>query len=482
MEDFDTATIGKKSAHGILVLISRTLVLNIISFASFLLISTELPARDLGIYTAVIAIQRVISFFTDFGLGASLVQKKEKLEQADLTTSFTIQSSLTFFVFLIVFVLQSVFVSFFKLNQDALRLLLVLVFSIFLSSFKVIPSILLERNIKFQRLVIPQIAESLTFNVILIVLVLTRHGLDSFTWAFLVSSLVGIPFYYYVSPWKLSFGINRQALHHLKFGAQFQLKNILATIKDDLLTVILTKFLSFTEIGYIGFAQRLAFFVFRYVVDSVTKVTFAAYARIQDDTISLRRAIEKSLFFVSAAMFPILFGIIITAPYIINYFPKWHNKWEPALISLVFFCLNALVSSISGILVNVLDSTGKVKTTLKLMVLWTILTWVLTPILIKMYGFNGVSIASFLVTLTICLTVYLVRKIVVFNLIGSIYKSFLSSLVMSAIVYTSAKLFVHDFTSLLLIAVFGGIVYLTGIYLSAKNEIKNGLQVLYVKK
>lgn len=482
MEDIDIATVGKKSAHGILVLISRTFVLNIISFSAFLIISIYLSAKELGIYTAVIAMQRIISFFTDFGLGAALVQKKDQLAQEDLTTSFTIQSSLTLVVFIIVFALKDYISSYFKLNQDALMLLLVLVFSIFLSSFKVIPSILLERNLNFQRLVIPQIGESLTFNAILVLSVLTGHKLNSFTMAFLVSSIIGIPLYYYVSPWKISFGISRNSLHHLKFGTQFQLKNILATIKDDLLTVILTKFLNFTQIGYIGFAQKLAFFVFRYIVDSVTKVTFTAYSRIQNDTAFLKRAIEKSLFFVSTVMFPILFGIIITAPYVINYFPKWHNKWEPAIISLTFFCLNAMVSSLSGILVNVLDSTGKVKTTLKLMAMWTILTWILTPILIMVYGYNGVSIASFLVTLTIGITIYLVKKIVDFDFIGNIYKPLLSSVFMSIIIYIIGKMFISNFISLLIIIFAGGIIYCGSIYYLSGSQLKSGFTTIFLKK
>lgn len=482
MEDSDIAAIGKKSVHGVLALISRTFVLNIISLSSFLVISTVLLAQDIGIYTAVVAIQRVISFFTDFGLGAALVQKKDELEQDDLMTSFTIQSSLTFSIFLIIFIFQGLISSFFKLNHDALMLLLVLVFSIFLSSFKVIPSILLERNINFQKLVIPQIAESLAFNLILAVLVLSGYRLASYTWAVLISSLIGIPFYYYISPWRLSFGISRKSLHHLKFGMQFQLKNILATIKDDLLTVILIKFLSFSQIGYIGFAQKLAFFVFRYIVDSVTKVTFSAYARIQSDAVFLKKAIEKSLFFVSTIMFPVLFGIIVIAPYLINYFPKWHNKWEPAIISLTFFCLNAMVSSLSGILVNVLDSTGKVKTTLKLMILWTSLTWILTPVLIKIYGYNGVSIASFLVTLTIVITVYLVRKIVDFGFLVSIYKPFISSVIMGILVYISAKVIVNNLVSLALVVIFGGMIYVVFIYSWAGGELRSGLRILSTRK
>lgn len=446
-----------------------------------MVISTQLPARVLGVYTAVIAMQRVISFFSDFGFGAALVQKKDALEDSDITTTFTIQFLVTLLLLIIVFLLRPVLMPAFKLSTDAFYLLLVLVFSIFLSSFKTIPSILLERKIMFQKLVIPQIGESIVFNLLVVLLILKGFGLASFTWGFLISSLIGIPLYYYVSPWPMRFGISRRALHHLKYGTQFQAKNILATVKDDLLTVILVRFLSFTEIGYIGFAQRLAFFVFRYIVDSVTKVTFSTYARLHEQSEHLQKAVEKSLFFVSAAMFPLLIGLMLTSSSLIQYFPKWHNKWEPAIISLIFFCLNACVSSLSSILVNVLDARGKVKVTLQLMVIWTIMTWTLTPLLIFFYKYNGVAIASFLVTLTIVYTIYLVKKIVQFNFLGSIAKPVMASGVMAGAVFLFEKILIRDMITLIFSILLAGVLYILCLYLLAGKEILTDVRHAFKK-
>lgn len=474
MEKFNPDLVIKKSIRGVFSLISRTFFLNIISFAAFLVITSVLDASEIGIYTAVIAIQRVISFFTDFGLGAALIQKKQDLKQKDLTTTFTVQGVVSLTIFFSVLLSIGTFAGFFKLNDDAQRLLLVLVFTIFLSSFKTIPSILLERTLNFSKLVFPQIIESLAFNGILVVLTLGGYGIDSFTWAFLISSLIGIPFYYFVSPWKIRIGIDRASLSYLRFGIQFQAKNILATVKDDLLTVILIRFLTFTEIGYIAFAQRLAFYMFRYVVDSVTKVSFSAYSRAQHDLTFLKNAVEKSLFFVGASMFPILFGLIVISPYLIKFYPNW-NKWEPAIFSIIFFCLNAAISSLSGILVNVLDATGKVKITLRLMVLWTVLIWILTPIFIHVYGYNGVSIASFLVTTTIGYTIFLVKRIIKFKFIASIFKPLVSTLLMTGVIYFASLVFVKDFLSLIFVILTGGVVYLVSLLAFAGKEIRADL-------
>lgn len=468
-------SLGRKSAKGIAALASRQLILGAISTIAALIIFTILTPREVGIYTAVIAIQRIISFFTDFGFGAALIQKKESIEKEDIVTTFTFQISVTFTIFVLALIFRDQLAGFFRLSNDGIFLLLVLISTIFISSFKSIPSILLERKIQFHKLVMPQIFESLIFNLILITLVISGYGISSFSWAFLISSIASIPFYYYISPWPIGFGFSKSSLGHLKFGFQFQLKNILATVKDDFLTVILTRILTFTEIGYIGFAQRLAFLVYRYIVDSVTKVSFSTYSRLQSDNILLKKAIEKTMFFVSVVMFPILVGLAIAGPELISTIPQWENKWGPASLSLVFFSLNAVISSISGILVNVLDSKGRVKTTLRLMVIWTTLTWVLTPTLIFYFGYNGVSIASFIVSLTIFYTIYLVKKLVDFNFWSSIRSPLIGTTVMALLSFILIKLFVKDFVSLFIVGIIAVISYVTIVYMLSGEQLKNDI-------
>ena len=281
-DELDLHLITKRTINGIVALISRQFLLILINLSAKFIVSSYLAISGFGIYTVVTAVQRVISFFTDFGLGAALVQKKSELEDDDITTTFTLQFFITLTVFITVFLFRGKISDIFNLDSTAENLLLTLVFCIFLSSFKIIPSILLERHIKFERLVIPQIIEQLSFNIILVFLLLRNFELNSYTFAFLISSFISIPIYYYIRPWKISFGISRKALSHLKYGTQYQAKNILATIKDDFLTLFLTRFLTFTQIGYIGFAQQWSFMIYRFVVDSVTKVTFSTYARMQE--------------------------------------------------------------------------------------------------------------------------------------------------------------------------------------------------------
>ena len=106
MDEVDIIQLGKASLKSVVALISRTFVLQIIQTVASLIILSVLIPSDVGIYVAVIAIQRVISFFTDFGLGAALIQKKDALTHNDLKTSFTLQAGVTLVIFLLIFLFR----------------------------------------------------------------------------------------------------------------------------------------------------------------------------------------------------------------------------------------------------------------------------------------------------------------------------------------------------------------------------------------
>lgn len=470
MAEIDKNTIKSRTAVGIVALTSRTLILQVISLVAFSVLTVVLTPANIGVYVAVTAIMRIVNFFTDFGFGAAIVQRKNEVTQDDLKTAFSIQALITLGIFLIAFFLRYQIKIFFNLNDQSVQLLLVLIFTLFLSSFKTIPSVLLERKLHFKKLVYPQIAEALVFNILVVYFALNGYGVSSYTFSTLAAAIVGIPVYYLVSPWKISIGFSFTSIKILMYGVQFQAKSVLGTLKDDLLTTTLAKILTATELGMIGWGQKWAFFSFRFVVDSITKVTFSTYSRLQEDKKVLASSIEKSLFATSMVMFPILSGLILTSGYFVMFLPKY-QKWEGGLISLYFFCLNAAVSSLSNILVNVLDATGRVKTTLKLMVMWLSLTWIFTAILLYYFGYNGVAVASFLVTLTIFITIHEVKKIVKFSFIESIKKPLIATLSMSVAVYLFNQLFTKNLLFLFIGIGFGLLIYLVVIIKLAKSEI-----------
>lgn len=478
MEEVDIAVIKQRSIKGIFALTSRTFIIQIIAFVANFILTIFLSPAVFGVFFVVSAAIAFLSYFSDIGLAAALIQKKDAISDDDLKTTFTIQQALVVSVVLLALLLSVTIGKFYNFGSDGVLLFQALAISFFLSSLKTIPSIILERNLNFEKLVIPQIVETLIFNVVVVGLAVNGFGIASFTYAVLARGISGLITIYLISPWRVRFGFSKaSASRLLSFGVPFQLNSLLALIKDDLFIAYLGKVLPIAQVGYIGFAQKWAFTPLRLIMDNVIRITFPSFSRLQDEKDVLKKAIEKSIFAASLLIFPALFGLVILSPYFINLIPKY-IKWEPAIISLAFFSLNAGLSSVSTPLTNALNAIGKIKVTLYLMVFWTVATWVITPIFIVMYGFNGVSFASALISLSVVIVIYLVRKYVKFDVVKATIYPFIGSIVMALVIYFLSPVFVTSILTLLFMILFGAVVYFSCVFILAKREILENIQLV----
>lgn len=434
-EAIDLELIKKRSLVGVLSLVSRSFLIQVISQLSIILLTIFLDPSTFGIFFLVSAFISFFTYFSDIGLAAALIQKKEELTEKDLKTTFFIQESLVVLLLITLFLVSPLVQSWYKLDQRAIYLLYALGFSFLLSSLKTIPSVLLERGLKFNLLIIPQILETLVFNLVSVVLAWAGFGITSFIWAVLARGIVGLITMYIVSPWRIGLSFSKDVLKKLlKFGVPFQANTVIAVIKDDLMTIFLGRVIGPAGLGYIGWAKKWAEQPLRFFMDNVSKVAFPAFSRMQDQKEHLKKSVEKMLFFLSFLTFPILVGFSILASDLVKVIPRY-LKWQPALLALYLYSFNSAWATISTSMTNLLNSIGKIKTTFKLMVMWLVLTWVLMPIGAVKFGFNGVAAAAALISLSSLVAVIAAKKQVNFDLTNSILKPLLASLLMGVIIY-----------------------------------------------
>lgn len=452
--------VKRRSLTGVLSLISRSFLVQIISFVSTFLLTIFLEPQVFGIFFLVSALVNFFAYFSDIGLAAALIQKKEKLEEEDLKTTFTVQQILVLILIILIIGVSPLVARMYSLSRQAVFLVYALGVSLFFSSLKTIPSVLLERNLRFDLLVIPQIVETLIFNILAVFLAWKGFGITSFTIAVLSRGLAGLILIYLIQPWSIGISFSLTPLSKLlKFGLPYQANTIIAVLKDDLMTVFLGKVVGTQGLGYLGWAKRWAEQPLRFFMDNVLKVTFPAYSRLQDNKEALKKAVEKSLFFLCFFTFPILVGFSVLASDLVKIIPKY-IKWQPALFALYLYCFNSGWAILSTSMTNLLNAVGKIKTTFKLMLMWLILTWSIMPILGVKFGYNGVAMAVGIISLFSVIPISIGKKIVDFDLFDSTLKPFFSSLIMGVFLHFFRPSPINIWISFLIRVIFGGFIYL----------------------
>lgn len=461
-------TINRKIISGFFTLTFRRAALfGVMWLNNNLLLARILPPDIIGIFNIATSVLMFFTYFSDIGLGAALIQKKE-IKREDLITTFTIQQILATLIAISVWFLAPWFAHIYQLDNAGMWLIRALGFGFFLTSFKVLPSVVLERDLKFGPLVIVEILETITYLSVLDYLILNNYGVTAYTFAVLGRGIIGIIAIYIFAPWKIGFGISKESAKELvKFGAPFQLNSILALLKDRLIDLVVAGIIGKAGVGYVTWARNIAYVPLE-IMNIMGRITFPAFSRLQDDKEAQSRTIEKSLFFGTLFMYPLSFGIIGIAPSIVNYIVR--SDWQPALPLIYLFSVSCFWAALSTPLATFLNSTGRINTTLKLMVMWTIIEWAITPFFALQYGFLGVAIASFIISFVSIVPIIIVKKIIDFGIIKNIYKQFICGLIMFAGVFSLSKYYVSNWQTLLITIGVGAIIYLTLAFLILKKE------------
>jgi lipopolysaccharide exporter len=463
--EIDLKTVKGRAVKGIVTLTGRTFFLQLVSFVGFFLLTILLDKTEIGLFFAVSELVAILGYFSDIGLAAALIQKKERPRLVDIRSTFTIQQALVLALVALVSILTPWLRSFYQISQPGVWLLWALTSGFFLASLKTIPSVLLERKLRFDYLVVVEIVESLFFYGVAVLLAWRGFGVISYAWAVLIRGIVGVILIYLLSPWQIGLAIEVGSLRHLlRFGIPYQANTFLAVIKDRLMNVFLWKIIGASGVGILGWAQKWSQMPLRFIMDSVIKVTFPAYARMQEDKKEISKAVEKTLFFISLLVFPALTGMIVLARPLVNLIPRY-QKWTVALLAFYLYSVNSLWGAVTTPLTNALTAIGKIKTVFKLMMMWTVLTWIFFPLLALKYGYNGVAVASALVATSSIVAIGMVKQYIKFKFLSSIAKPVMASFMMGILLFVLAPFLTKNIWGLVVLVFFGGIVYFGLVYL-----------------
>lgn len=464
-QELTTDVIKTRAVKGAAILTGRMVLMQGISFFSMALLTIFLAPSEFGVFYVVSAVKNLLSYFSDIGFAPALIQKRKALTGVELKTIFTAQQSLILLVIIIGFIFTPVIQNIYHLNQQAVYLLWAFLLSLFFSSLKTIPSVLMERKLEFNKYVIPQVAENIIFNTTAVLLAWKGFGVTSYTAAVILSGLSGLILTYIVRPWLPGIAFSTAAFKSvLKFGIPYQANTLLAMVKDDGMTLFLGSFIGTSGIGLLGWAQKWAYAPLRFFMDQVIKVTFPAFARLQGNRKVLSDLVSKSIFFICLLVFPSLVILVLVVPSLVQVIPKY-IKWSPAIFALSVLTITSGLAAITTPLTNTLNAIGKITLTFKLMIMWTALTWAFVPALALLYGVNGAAVGFTLVGLSSFIALYLVSKYVDIGYLQSVGKPLFASALMGFTVFIVRNLLTVSTQQIIAMIVTGLISYSVAIFI-----------------
>ena len=145
-------------------------------------------------------------------------------------------------------------------------------------------------------------------------------------------------------------------------------------------------------------------------------------------------------------------------PWVVELIPRY-SKWSASLIPLIFISINFAFAAGTTQLTNMLNAIGKIKITFYLMIMWTVLSWALIPLLAIKFSVNGASFGYSLVGLSSVIAIYIAKRYVNFSIFESIIKPLIASIIMMAILLFVKNFLPMNYYSLGILVLIGVVSY-----------------------
>ncbi|HET9956842.1 MAG TPA: oligosaccharide flippase family protein [Polyangiaceae bacterium] len=373
-EALDRATLQRRAKWGVLLLAGRTVLQQLIILVGNVYLARLLGPREFGAFWII---QFAISFFTlfgDAGFGAALIQKKESATQEELSSVFWMQMLMGLAVIGLVFLAApAVTVVWPALPAGAPAMLRGLSASLLLTAMRVIPTILMERELLFGRLSFIDLVLTVSFYGTAVVLAHQGYGSASLVLGMLAQGVAALVAAFVLRPWRPGMHLNVSTLRPiLRFGLTFQAKHIVGFVNGAVMPLYAGRALGPYALGLVTWSQTTAFFPVK-LVEILGRVNFPLLSRLQHDPEALARTLEKTLqvcLIVTMLFVSLILGL---GPSIVQII--YGDKWVPALPTLYVFTFAIAIGFVSPVMNSALDAIGQPRVMLKLALGWTLLNW-----------------------------------------------------------------------------------------------------------
>jgi PST family polysaccharide transporter len=447
-----------------------------VNLVAGIVLARLLSPEDFGVYGILSFLVVALAFLGDVGLGAALIQRPT-LTEDDLSTTFTIQIGLTVFVVVLLLLfaplIRWVYPS---LPEAAITMIRCLALALFFSSLRTLPAITLERHLEFEKLAVVEIVETVVFQTTAVVLALMGFGVWSFIVAILLRGVMGVIVLYVISPYRPKFKVKRAVTFQLlRFGLGFQLNGLLNRLKDSEIFLFAGIYQGASSVGYLNWAWKYSSVALAWD-ESVSRVTFPLFSRLQEDKDHLRRTLNRAMQTVAIVIWPIQCLLISTAS---SFIPLvFTDKWMPALRPFQCVSFSVIGASLVRTAYNVLFALGRNRIAIRSTVLYTVLNWVFFVALFIKFGLIGAGVANVITTyLFLIFFFYAGRKVVRFD-VTPLLPIFFSSVVGAVVAGVLTHAFVRNVVTLGLAECAGLVGYLLTLLILMRQTLTDFKEVL----
>ncbi len=355
-----------------------------------LLLARFLSPEDYGLVAMMAVFLAIATSLMDSGFKQALIRLPEA-NQTDFNTAFLANIALGLLGYVLLF-LAAPFIAGFYDEPRLIILIRVAGISIIISSFQVVQSAVLSRNLNFKVQLQASLPAGTISGVVAVTLAFMGWGVWALILQMILASFITTVLLWHLQGWRPSLSFSKASLGSMyNFGYKLFLSGLLDTIFNNIYVVVIAKIFSGAIAGYYYFAVNIKNMVIGQLVVAISTVTYPALASIQHDDIRLKAGYRQIVQVTTFILFPSMAMLAALADPLFRVLLP--DKWLPAVVYLQLMCISGLLYPLHAINLNILKVKGRSDLFLYLEVYKRIVTLIILAVSVR-YGVIGILVGQ----------------------------------------------------------------------------------------
>jgi O-antigen/teichoic acid export membrane protein len=218
----------------------------------------------------------------------------------------------------------------------------------------------ITRELDFKRIVIPRNTSKIFAAVVAIIMALTGFGVWSLVFQSVVSEVLMVLIYTYVSPWRPRMRFSITSFKNIfGFGVYTTGTQIFNYLTGNIDYLLIGRLLGAGPLGVYTLGYTVTYLVRAKIMNVINKVFYPVYSRVQDDLTTVKRYYFKVIKYNCIVIYPMMVGIILLAePAVLI---GLGEKWRDAIIPMQLMAAAGLVHLLTSSNTVLLRGIGKPK-------------------------------------------------------------------------------------------------------------------------
>ena len=361
-----------------------------LGFIRTIILARLLAPSDFGLLGIAMLAIATLETFSQTGFQAALIQKKENVESY-LDTAWTVSAIRGIVLFLILFFSAPVIAKFFNSPQATL-IIKVIAVSTLLSGFRNIGILFFQKELEFNKHFIYEFSATIVDLTVAISLAFILRNVWALVWGGLAANFVRLFMSYIIQPYRPQIRFEKEKFQDLfGFGKWVIGSGILVFLITQGDDIFVGKMLGITALGLYQMAYLISNLPATEIALIISKVTFPAYSKLQEDLPKLREAYLKVLQLTAFISIPLAGGIFILATDFTQIFLG--EKWMPMVPAMKVLAVCGMIRSLGATAGPVFHAVGKPNILTKLTLIKLLTLSILIYPLTQKYGLLGTSLS-----------------------------------------------------------------------------------------